>query len=203
MCGELTYYYSITCALCKRDLPLRRFSTTALRRLRSLIHHDGMGILSNQQVARCDGCGTQSRPELHCMACNTTRPIDEFAHTQRQYDQPVSWSFGLGYVDVSLLMSLNRFAFYARTVCRKMSGTGFSPDIFHAVSRPLLSRCKSMKMSALSLRCLLYCARWLIMSYSSRTPSQLSLLPRLPNRPSVQGSLPRRRTIQLGQFSVV
>lgn len=100
-------------------------------------------------------------------------------------------------------MDLNRFAFYARTVCRKMSGTGFSPDIFHEISRPPPSRYKSMEMSVLSLRCLLHCAGWLIMSCSFRTPSQPSLLPRLPNRPSAQGSLPQRKAIQLGQFSVV
>ena len=100
-------------------------------------------------------------------------------------------------------MNLNRFAFYARTVCKKMSGTGFSPDIFHAIPRPPPSRHNSMEMSALSLRCLLHCARWLIMSCSSRPPSQPSLLPRLPNRPSVQETLPQKRAIQLGQFSVV
>lgn len=59
----------------------------------------------------------------------------------------------MGYIDVSLLMNLNRFAFYARTVCRKMSGTGYSPDIFHAISKPLPSRYKSMKMSVLTLLC--------------------------------------------------
>lgn len=57
---------------------------------------------------------------------------------------------GWGYIDVSLLMNLNRFAFYARTVCKKMSGTGFSPDIFHAMSRPPPSRLKSMEMSVFS-----------------------------------------------------
>ncbi|KAJ5380523.1 uncharacterized protein N7496_002951 [Penicillium cataractarum] len=79
---------TITCALCERDLPRARFSHSALRRLTSEIRRNGMDVLNNQQVARCDGCGTQSRPELHCMSCNEVRPIDEFAYTQRQYDQP-------------------------------------------------------------------------------------------------------------------
>ncbi|KAF7718237.1 Uncharacterized protein PECH_002051 [Penicillium ucsense] len=80
---------TITCALCERQLPLERFTPSALKRLRTMIVQKGVGSLKDQQIARCDGCGTQSRPELHCMSCNQVRPINEFAHTQRQFDQPV------------------------------------------------------------------------------------------------------------------
>jgi hypothetical protein len=52
-----------------------------------------MEALDKQDIALCDGCGTQSRTEIHCMNCNQVRPIDEFASTQRQLPQPVCQLF--------------------------------------------------------------------------------------------------------------
>ncbi|KAJ5905763.1 uncharacterized protein N7473_002679 [Penicillium subrubescens] len=79
---------TITCMLCDRELPLERYSPSAKKRLLAEIRKKGIEVLDNQQVVRCDCCGTQSRSEIPCMTCNQVRSINEFAHTQRQLQQP-------------------------------------------------------------------------------------------------------------------